>query len=219
MKIPVKWESQSLHWHHEQVTFHSGIVKVDGDKYYCIHILEDRNHDKVFVDEVVLQMIEDSPSRTKTVLINSDNCLNQYKFIQHFLRLQDLATNKDITIVRIWSTAGHGKGEVHHVGGLRKVTIRWAIDAGGRLIKEVDKIVEYLESKFSDVHPHYKFRGIAAKFLEDKWTEDCRKNFHTTEGSCRFQVAVFQPGKSICFVFMEKTLAVTLRNMTLLLVS
>ena len=42
-----------------------------------------------------------------------------------------------------------------YVGGLGKVTTRWAI-AGGGLIKEVDEMVEYLESKFSDkVHPHY----------------------------------------------------------------
>ena len=101
LKIPVKWEPRSLHWHHEQVTFPSGIVKVDGNKYYYIHISEDRNHDNVFVDEVLFQKIEDSSSTTKTVLINSGNCSNQYKCIQHFSKLQSLATNKDITIVRI----------------------------------------------------------------------------------------------------------------------
>ena len=85
-------------------------------------------------------MIEDSPSTTKTVLINSDNCSNQYKCIQHFSKLQDLGTNKGITIVRIWSIAGHGKGKVDHVGGLGKVTIRQAI-TGGHLIKEVYEMV------------------------------------------------------------------------------
>ena len=140
LKIPVKWEPQSPHWHHDQITFHSGIVKVNDYKYYYIHTSEDRNHDNVFVDEVLLQMIEDSPSTTKTVLINGDNCSNQYKCIQHFSKLQDLGTNKGKTIVCIWSIAGHGKGEVDHVGGLGKVTIRQAI-AGGHLVKEVYEMV------------------------------------------------------------------------------
>ena len=158
-------------------------------------------------------MIEDSSSTTKTVLINSGNCSNQYKCIQHFSKLHSLATNKDITIVRIWSIARHGKGEVNHVGGLGKVTIRRAI-GGGRLIKEFDEMVEYLESRFSNkVHLHYVFREIAAEFLKDKQTEDRLNKFRTTDGSSRFQVAVFQPGKSmfytalylrICKVCMEK---------------
>ena len=102
----------------------------------------------------------------------------------------------------------------YHVGGLGKVTIRQAIIAGECLIKEVDEMVEYLESKFSDkVHPDDVFHETAAKFLKDKWTEDCLKNFHTIEGLSRFQFAVFQPGKStvhaalylsICKVCMEK---------------
>ena len=120
LKIAVKWEPQSLHWHHKQVTFHSGIVKVDGDKYYYTHISEDRNHDNIFADEVLLQMIENSPSPTRTVLINNDNCSNQYKCIQHFSKLQDLATNKDITIVHIWSIAGHGKGGWTTLEGLER---------------------------------------------------------------------------------------------------
>ena len=86
---------------------------------------------------------------------------------------------------------------MNHVGGLGKVTTSRPI-AGGRLIKEIDKMVEYLEFKFSDkVHPHYLFREIAAKCLEDKRTEDCLKKFRTIEGSSRFQVAVFQPEKSM----------------------
>ena len=196
LKIPVKWEPQSLHWHHEQVTFHSGIVKFDGEKHYYIHISEDRTHDNVFVDEVILQMIEDAPATINIILINSDNCSNQYKCIQHFAKLQALANKKNITIIRIWSIAGHGKGEVDHVGGLGKVTIRRGI-AGGCLIIEVYEIVDYLVSKFSDrTYPHYIFREIAAKFLEDKRTEDRLRTYRTIDGSSRFQVAVFKPGKN-----------------------
>ena len=32
LTVPVKYEPQSLHWAHEQVTVHSGITKVNGEK-------------------------------------------------------------------------------------------------------------------------------------------------------------------------------------------
>ena len=114
-----------------------------------------------------------------------------------FLEITRSCHQQSYDNICIWSIAEHGKGEVDYTGGLGKVTIRWAI-AGGRLIKEVDEMVEYPEYKFSDkVRLHYMFREIAAKFLKDKWIEDHLKNFCTIEGSSRFQVAVFQPGKSL----------------------
>ena len=123
---------------------------------------------------------------------------------------------------------------MNHVRGFGKVTTSQPI-AGGRLIKEVDEMVEYLEFKFSaKVHPHYLFREIAAKCLEDKRTEDCLKNFRIIEESSRFQVAVFQPEKSMfrtapylhlhrvfakCVWKRSMVLAVYSRNMTWLLVN
>ena len=38
LSIPVKYEPQSLHWAHNQITIHSGILKVDGVKSYITHI-------------------------------------------------------------------------------------------------------------------------------------------------------------------------------------
>ena len=98
--------------------------------------------------------------------------------------------------VAISSIAGHGKGEVDHVGGLSKVTIRRAI-AGGQLIKKIDEMVDYMESKFSDkTYPRYVFRDISPIILEDKRMEDRLKKYRTIDGSSRFQVAVFHHGKT-----------------------
>ena len=111
-----------MHWNHEQATVHSGIAKFDGEKYSYAHFSDDRSHDHVFVHEVITQMADNAPSK-KVLLINSDNCSSQYKCAHHFAKLQDLANTKDAIIIRIWSIAGHGKGEVDHVGGLPKMSI------------------------------------------------------------------------------------------------
>ena len=142
---------------------------------------EDKTHDNVFVDKALTQMVNDAP-RKNMILINSDNCSNQYKCVQH---LQNLADENDATIIRIWSIAGHGKGEVGHVGGLSKVTIRRVI-AGGQLIKKIDEMVDYLESKFSDkTYPRYVFRDISPKILEDKRMEDHMKKYSCLQQSNR----------------------------------
>ena len=48
LTVPVKYEPQSLHWAHEQVTVHSGITKVNGEKTYP-YFSDSLKHDKVFV--------------------------------------------------------------------------------------------------------------------------------------------------------------------------
>ena len=47
--IPVKYEPQSLHWSHEQVTIHSGIFKLStGHKSYHPYVSDDRKHNQHF---------------------------------------------------------------------------------------------------------------------------------------------------------------------------
>ena len=187
-------------WNHDQVTVHSGITKYDGDKYYYTHLSEGRTHDHVFADDVLTQMVGDALQKGK-ILINSDNFSSQYKCIQLFAKLQNLADKSDATVIQICSIASHGKGEVDHAGGLSKVTIRRTI-AGDQLIKQTDQMVEYLESKYSEkIYPRYRFRDISPKFLEDKKMEDLlkkynTKKYNTIDGSSRFQVVMFHLGKT-----------------------
>ena len=59
-------------------------------------------------------------SRATTILVQSDSCKSQYK---HFHHLQMLADKKEKQVLRVWTIAGHGRGEVDHVGGVAKIPI------------------------------------------------------------------------------------------------
>ena len=86
LSVPVKYEPQSLHWAHDQVTVHSGILKVQGFKSYHTYFSDSKLHDQVFVNEMLLEMLQnvDDFDKADTILIESDNYFNQYKCAQHF---------------------------------------------------------------------------------------------------------------------------------------
>ena len=56
-------------------------------------------------------MLEDALQKGK-ILINSDNCSSQYKWIQHFAKLHNLADKSDATVIWIWLIVGHSKSEL-----------------------------------------------------------------------------------------------------------
>ena len=58
LKVPIKSEPQSLHSSHEQVTVHSGIIKVDGEKTYNPTLSEDKKRNQAFVRTAVSTMVE-----------------------------------------------------------------------------------------------------------------------------------------------------------------
>lgn len=62
-------------------------------------------------------------SRATTILVQSDSCKSQYKSAKHFHHLQMLADKKEKQVLRVWTIAGHGRGEVDHVGGVAKIPI------------------------------------------------------------------------------------------------
>ena len=43
LTVPVKFEPQSLHWSHEQVTVHPGILKYQDEKSYHPYLSEDKS--------------------------------------------------------------------------------------------------------------------------------------------------------------------------------
>ena len=122
LSVPVKFEPQSLHWSHPQVSVHSGILKLYGEKYYHPYISDDLKHDQKFVRVCVEEMLSsiDIPhDETQYLVIESDNCTSQYKSAEHFYDLQCIADAIKKKIIRVYGIAGHGKGEVDHVGGYR----------------------------------------------------------------------------------------------------
>ena len=144
---PVKYEPQPLHWSHCQVTLHSVILKNTGEKSYHAYFSDDRKHDQVFVKLEMKEMMNEAEIVPyKYIIIESDNFSSQYKSAPHFHHLQDICNKYELKIIHVYSVAGHGKGQVDHVGGLAKVAIRREIGAGP-FFANLEDMVEFLNNK------------------------------------------------------------------------
>ena len=159
LKVISKQEAQSQHWNQKGIIVHSGIMQEGGVKSYHAHLSDDRFQDQVFVNHVLDKMLEESSLKEgDKLIIESDNCTSQYKCAEHFSGLQDIARKYKVTVIRVYGVAGHGKGEVDHVGGLAKVCVRREIAAGEALYNSED-MVECLKNKFGDSEsPLYFFK-------------------------------------------------------------
>ena len=171
LTVPVKFKRQSLNWCHNQVTVHSGILKCNGKKNYVAHFSDDHKHDHLLVDNVVKNIIGNADlTSASTILIQSDNCSSQYKSACHFSHLQKLANSQQKQVLRLWSIAGYGKGEVDHVGGVAKIAIKHAI-SNDFFFENSSDMVQYLSEKYLD-NLLYHFQEIIVKALEQERAED-----------------------------------------------
>ena len=91
LSVPVKYEPQSMHWHQQQVTVHSGILFDNGNKSYHPYLSSDNKHDQKFVKIVMDEMISCISGTPECFIIESDNCSGQYKSAEHFHDLQQIA--------------------------------------------------------------------------------------------------------------------------------
>ena len=131
LSIPIKYEPQSSHWSHSQATVHSGILKNSATKSYHPYLSNDRKHDHVFVHLATEEMLKESEINPDMhMIIESDDCSQQYKSVPHFHHLQELANKYHAKIIQVYSVAGHGKGKVDHISGLAKVVTRHEIGRG-----------------------------------------------------------------------------------------
>ena len=84
LSIPTKCEP-SLHWSHSKATVHSGILKNSGEKSYHLYLSNDCRHDQVFVHLAIEEMLKESEINPEMhIIIESDNCSQQYKSAPHF---------------------------------------------------------------------------------------------------------------------------------------
>ena len=95
LKLPVKYEPQAMHWCYETITGHSGIIKLHGQKSYHPIVTDDKKHDQPCVRLVLEKMVDTVEDLPKMVIID----------------IQAMTT-RCIPIIRLFSIAGHGKGEV-----------------------------------------------------------------------------------------------------------
>ena len=96
--------------------------------------------------EEMIGTVENIP---ESCVIESDNCSSLYKSAQHFDDLQYICNKIGVPIIRLFSVAGHGKGEVDHVGGLAKCALRRYVGTGGTLLNATH-CKNFLETKFSN---------------------------------------------------------------------
>lgn len=197
LSVPVKYEPQSLHWSHDQITVHSGLMKYQGEKSYHPYLSADRHHDQHFVQCVLEEMLSDVElDPDTTIVIESDNCASQYKSSAHFDGMQQMSDALGCNIIRVFGIPEHGKGEVDHVGGVAKTAVRREI-AAGEFFNSVDEMVDMLKRKFGDNEsPKYVFKLISEKKILEKRELSKLKVYPTIKGSNKFQVMVFKPNQS-----------------------
>lgn len=128
LTLEVKFEPQEQHWYKVQVSVHSGILKIkvtdESRKSYHPYISDSTLHDQPFVKLVLQHMLAQAAEfmdEDTIILIESDNCSYQYKSTEHFDDCQEISNIYQRPVVRVYGIAGHGKGEVDHVGGVVKV--------------------------------------------------------------------------------------------------
>ena len=192
LTVPVKFEPQSLHWYHEEITVHSGIIKMNGEKSYHPYLRIDQKHNHSCVKVVLNQMLctIEVPS---TIMIESDNCSSQYKCASHFHAIQEISNCYQTKIIRVYGIAEHGKGEVDHAGGLAKSAIRRESTIGG-FFSDAEEMVNFLSSKFEVIEsPKYVLKEMDQKILEETRMANKLKIVQIVDGSSSFQVIVFNP--------------------------
>ena len=192
LSLPVKFEPQSLHWHKTQVSVHSGIMKIHGEKSYHPYVSNDRKYDQKFVKLVLKEMLDTVDMLPGMCIISS----SQYKSAQHFDDMQIICGNIKVPIIRLFSVAGHGQGEVDHIGGLAKVAIRRHIGAGG-IVLDAKDCLNFLRQKFEDkMNPKFYLKEISTSDLNQARAESCATMYPTIEESTRFQVIIFKPNST-----------------------
>ena len=89
LSVPIKYEPQFLNWSHFQVTVLSGILKNSGEKSYHPYLSNNCKHDQVFVHLAIEEVIKETEINPDMhIIIESDNCSQQYKSAPHFYHLQ-----------------------------------------------------------------------------------------------------------------------------------
>ena len=100
LSVPIKYEPQFLNWSHFQVTVLSGTLKNSGEKSYHPYLSNNCKHDQVFVHLAIEEVIKETEINPDMhIIIESDNCSQQYKSATHIHHLQELANKYQAKII------------------------------------------------------------------------------------------------------------------------
>ena len=109
LAIRPKLQVQSVYFSNTQYTLHYAIAK-SFDKQYHYHLSDDTEHDGIFVDHVLRDLIVHYNISNEDLWVQSDNVSSQYKNKHSLGLLQSLAHEFNLRIIRTYGAAGHGKG-------------------------------------------------------------------------------------------------------------
>ena len=93
--------------------------------------------------------------------------------------------------------AGHGRGEVDHVGGTAKVAVRWEI-AAGKLLLDCDYILNFLKDKFEPTKQTCVFSEITEQKPDIERAQVNQYKYYTIPGLSKFHVMIVTP-KSLSY--------------------
>ena len=84
-----------------------------GEVKFVYHLSDDATHDLSFVQEVLEDIFGRWKIIDKTIAVKSDcNARTQYKSKCSFESYSSLAKKYNVSIIRIYGAAGHGKGVI-----------------------------------------------------------------------------------------------------------
>ena len=154
-----KYEVQEEHFSGKQFCLHCIIVH-PGEVKYEYHLSDDTKHDAIFAKAVLQDIFNDRNIKDETVMIKSDNAPTQYKNLHAFHSMQELADEFNITIIRIYGAAGHGKGLIDSMSTFGcKSILRRDIVGQDRWFSKSEEISDYLSlrgesrMRYTTIHP------------------------------------------------------------------
>ena len=183
-----------MHWSYAKVNVHSGIIKVDDEKIYNVDLSENPKHNQTFVKIILHDMLNNVNLTNKKIIIECNNCSSQYKSVKQLYDLQKLTNTYQTQVIWVFGVAGHGKGEVDHVGGTSKVAVRWEITAG-KVLLDCDDILDFLKDKLSQISKHI-FNEITEQTLDVERAQANWYKYYTITGSSKFHVMIFTSFKA-----------------------
>ena len=148
-----KDEVQSAHFFGKQLTPHCSIVNPVNNRYH-FHLSDDTNHDSIFVDHAIGDIIDKYNIPNEDLWIQNDNASSQYENKYSFEVLNKLASEFNLRIIRTYGAAGHGKGAIDGMSSFAvKNVLRKDIVNHDVFFNKSEEAVDYLEIK----RPHFSY--------------------------------------------------------------
>ena len=209
LSIPIRNEPQPLYFVRKQISLLCCIIIFKDDesgstkKIYSGYLSDDLDHDQVYVRKT-LDHITSTISIADHLVIRSDNAMH-FKSAENFADLQQISNVLNITVIRVFGIAGHGKGEIDSCGGHMKNPVRKGI-ANKVHITTAEEAADYLNIHYENhTNPSYLAVVVNPDELQAEREERLYIDYKTVSGSNSFHVLVFKPhsttfmaSKSLC---------------------